>query len=542
MVLDSEKIQSIIKAAPIKKIVEARKIADKNAMHVTGVGSADFLQKLDDYENESQLQLRRKLLKSNRALFSFLWRPADKIFTAKGGAIDYNLPDPNKKFEFEGFIKDTLGGITIENYLKNYVKKEYIIDPNAILFCDFKGETPVIELIPVSSLHWFEAKGKEVEAFISILEKDEEGRRRYRVVDELTDKIFVEAKDANSGAVSFVEDVEQTTKSPFSNGKPVIIGDQFNSRLGIYESFMQDIIEDADEFLRDTSIKTVHKLAHGFPVYWSYNRDCVRCEGEGVIKETKLIEGVETVVDTTCPSCGGDGLLKRKNVSDHIMLRVPNGDEPKIAPDVAGVVQPSIAWMDLVERNEEQARNKMFQAVWGTVFKTTGKRETATGRFIDEQPIQDRLKEVSDTFQKLHEYILNCLGKVFTNNLKYRSSVIYGTRYLLESPDEILKLIIDVTDRDVSSTIYSDLIKRYFDTEYSNDTLEAFKKKKLLEIEPFPNIKLADLTKFELPNVEKLKKLYFIEWSNTLSDSDLVLKSKDELRTSLLDYVNTKIN
>lgn len=71
MVLDSEKIQSIIKAAPIKKIVEARKIADKNAMHVTGVGSADFLQKLDDYENEAQLQLRRKLLKSNRALFSF---------------------------------------------------------------------------------------------------------------------------------------------------------------------------------------------------------------------------------------------------------------------------------------------------------------------------------------------------------------------------------------------------------------------------------------------------------------------------------------
>ena len=91
MALTHEEIVLLIEQGASKEILLARKRAKKVNMHVTGLRVKEYLEILDDYENVAQKLLREKLVKSNRSLFSFILRPTDKIFTAKGGSVNYNL-------------------------------------------------------------------------------------------------------------------------------------------------------------------------------------------------------------------------------------------------------------------------------------------------------------------------------------------------------------------------------------------------------------------------------------------------------------------
>ena len=91
MVLSDNEVFEIISKGVQPKIEIARKQARKMNMHVTGLRVVEYLESLDDYETNAQKILREKLVKSNRSLFSFLLRPTDKIFTAKGGSINYNV-------------------------------------------------------------------------------------------------------------------------------------------------------------------------------------------------------------------------------------------------------------------------------------------------------------------------------------------------------------------------------------------------------------------------------------------------------------------
>ena len=91
MVLSNEQVSELILSGTQDKIKLARKKADKINMHITGRNVIEFLEKLDGYETTAQKILREKLVKTNRSLFSFILRPTDKIFTAKGGAVNYNL-------------------------------------------------------------------------------------------------------------------------------------------------------------------------------------------------------------------------------------------------------------------------------------------------------------------------------------------------------------------------------------------------------------------------------------------------------------------
>lgn len=133
MVLTNDEVIDLIKSGVSKEILSSRKKARKNNMHITGLRVKEYLEKLDDYETYAQKNLREKLVKSNRSTFSFILRPTDQIFTAKGGSIVYNLPQERIDALKMGLVAD---GLDIKRYLKKVVKKKYVIDPNGVLFVD----------------------------------------------------------------------------------------------------------------------------------------------------------------------------------------------------------------------------------------------------------------------------------------------------------------------------------------------------------------------------------------------------------------------
>lgn len=556
MALSNEEVFEIIEYGVQDKIKLARKKAKKVNMHITGKNVVHFLEMLDGYETNAQKLLREKLVKTNRSLFSFILRPTDKVFTAKGGAVNYNVSQEKINF-LKANINEVADGLDIKKYLKKVVKKQYVIDPNGVLFIDIDPDGMLeTHVVNTDKIYWYDNKGntikaiifepynkqltnQEIKAFKSVSKerlKREEEKLYFRVIDEQTDRIFV--KDGNN---IYLED---TVLDNFFGFVPaIILGDEKSANYDIFESFIEDVLDDADEMLRDISVEIVHKLAHAYPRYWAYAQACTRCDGEGEIQGAAIpnTDPVEYEAATVCPSCGGEGHKTRTNPDDEIVLQTPQEGEPVIAPDVAGFVQPDLGTMKFYSETAEKKRNSMFQSIWGTTYEQGGKRETATGRFLDAQPVQDRLRDFSDTFSKLHKFMLDCYGKVLLGDKMYQSSVSYGMRYILESPDDILDKLLDVSRESVPEVIKIDQRNKYLDAEYQNDPVELIKRKKLARIEPFPTMTPKEVAAIEwIPDQDKIKKLYFSEWSATLTEEKLIFMSEDMLKEELSTYINNK--
>lgn len=572
MELSNDRIIELIEAGVSDKIALARKKARHRNMHVTGKGMISYLEKLDSYETDAQKIIREKLAKSNRSNFSFILRPTDKIFTAKGGAINYNLPQ--KTIEL---IKDSTSniadGLDIKKYLKKVVRKEYVIDPNGVLFVDIDKEGNVeTHVIPTNEILWYEAKGNRVEAIIfEFYEKKEDKisflkthcsektaeystpfpqgfsleKKYYRVIDSKSDRIFVREKKTINNE-TLVDDVHEEPNSSISNYfgfvPALILGDEKDKNTGLFESIIEDLLDDADVLLRRMSVLNVHELAHLYPRYWAYAQACTKCGGEGRIPG-KVIEGSNPVTyeeDTVCSSCGGTGAKTRTNPSDEVVVPTPQDGDP-ILEKLMGYESPDLETAKFYEAVIKSQREEMFRAMWGTTYEVGGKRETATGRFLDAQPVNDRLGDMSYTFAKMHKFLLDCYGIVILQNKKYESSVTYGRRYVFEGPDDILDKYKEVSEKPVSDLTKMDLQQRYFEAEYQDDPIQLVKRKKLMRVEPFPTLTCEKVLSLPgLPDEEKLKKIYFGEWANSLSDQEAIFLDEKKLKESLTNYIKDK--
>jgi len=559
MALTDNEIIKLIEQGASRSIKIARKRAKKLNMHLTGKGVVEYLEELDGYETNAQKLLREKLVKSNRSLFSFILRPTDKIFTAKGGSINYNLPRETQVL-IKDRISDVADGLDIKKYLKKVVKTQYIIDPNGVLFIDI-DEMGMLETHVINSnkILYYENKGNKVKSIIfepykksfskveelkflsygnDYLQKEKE-KKYYRVIDEKYDRIFI-----NDGGV-IKEDISKRLDNYFGFVPALILGDEKDANENIFESIVADLVEDADGFLRRVSVTNIHELAHLYPRYWSYEQACTKCGGEGTVSYLKKEAEGENPAEyetETCSSCGGDGMKTRTNPSDEIVLKTPMDDEPVLAPNIAGFVQPDLQSAKFYNELIEKARNTMFQAMWGTTYEQGGKRETATGRFLDAQPVQDRLRDISDTFAKMHKFMLDCFGKVILRNPRYESSVSYGGRYVLESPDDILDKYVEASREKISQIAKLDMRNRYFEAEYQNDEIGLAKRKKLSDIEPFPTLSVVEVNQMEfISNEDKAKKAYYSNWVGTLTDAEIIFLSEEDLRNKLNEYVN-KLN
>jgi hypothetical protein len=570
MILSNEKIKELIEGGPSDKIILARKKAAHRNMHVTGKGLIEFLERLDSYETIAQKNLREKLAKSNRSNFSFILRPTDKIFTAKGGATNYNLPQNQISF-LKDNINQVADGLDIKKYLKKKVRKEYVIDPNGVLFVDIDKEGELeTHVIPTNEIMWYEAKGNRVEAIIfEFVEKSDDKRlflenvcnvkfadyrntfpnsyhlekKYYRVIDEVSDRIFVREKRIENSTI-IVDGIYEEEGSSISNYfkyvPALILGDEKDKNTGLFDSIIEDLLDDADTILRRTSVMTVHELAHLYPRYWAYAQACTRCSGEGEIHVPTANTEPQEYTSSTCSSCGGTGHKTRTNPSDETVVPVPQDGDP-ILNKMMGFESPDLETAKFYESVIKSQREEMFRAMWGTTYEVGGKRETATGRFLDAQPVNDRLGDMSYTFAKMHKFLLDCYGTVILQKQNYESSVTYGRRYVFEGPDDILQKYQEVSRDPVSDLTKMDLQLRYIEAEYQDDPIELVKRKKLMRVEPFPALSCEKVMTMEfITESEKLKKLYFGEWLNSLRDEQIIFLEEKELKQLLNTYILTK--
>lgn len=547
MILSKDEVEKLIFKGVSDELKKAVKLAKEMNMHVTGEGAKEYLEGLDEYENNNQKILREKIMKSNKSVFSFILRPLDKVFSAKGGSINYNLPEQSIE-KVKDAVSEVADGLNIKRYLKKVVLKKYVIDPNGILFVDLDENGKLnTSFVDSKKILWYKNHGNKVEAIIfngeERVDDDKIKRVYYRVIDEQLDRIFVKEPSPDTTKTEQIREVVGDRLTNYFGYVPaMVVGDVKNPNENLFDSFISDINEEAKDLLHDVSINKIHKISQGFAKYWQRPEACTKCHGEGTIKYEETA-GSNVWIEENCNSCGGAGYKQKVSPSDVMIVPVAEKDEVDPAPNVAGYVNPSIEIWKKYDENIRDTRNYLYQVLWGTTFEQGGRNETATGRFIDTQPVQDRLRDVSHTFSLMHQFIINCYGSITLNKPKYTSFVSYGTRYAIETPDEILKVLMEASREKVSDLILQDMRAKYFFAEYQNDELELAKKQKLARIEPFPNMTIPEVIATELlQDDEKLMKIYFIAWQSTLTDADIVLKDEERLKDELKLYIKTKSN
>ena len=533
--LQPEEVIELIEQGVSQKISDARDYSDVINMHVTGKDVKEYTEELNNHESVKQKALREKLLKSNRSLFSFLTRPLDKIFTAKGGSVNYNLTESQVDILKEG-VSDISNGLSIKEYLKKTVKQMYVIDPNGFVMVDVDDEGGLsTKVYTTHNVIWYANRGNQITAIIfnpyENEEDEDDTKKYYRVIDELTDSIYIQDGD------SVYLDEDSILDNFFGYVPAYILGDECDPNADLYTSLIHNIIDDANEYLRDTSVNTVHKLTQGYAKYWQYPEACGTCGGSGTIKGKEDNE----IVDVVCHSCNGSKVKSHKDASDLMLIDIPQEGETSIAPDVGGYINPSIEVSDMYDKVIKDNRIYMFQSLWGSVFSTQGENETATSHLLNVQPEAERVSGISETFSKIHKFILDTYGKAILFKKDYESNVGYGTRYLMESSDAMLDRFKESVEKELPIILQQDLLDKYYQTEYANNNPEYLKTKKIIDADPFPGMSAQAVSDLGITGTDLYKKIYYPQWVNQLNDAKKTLMTVDELKADLLDYV-TKLN
>jgi len=499
-------------------ILIAQKEHKKLNMHVNGVGIQGYLGFIQNYENEDQKKLRHKLARSNKSKFTNLLRPVDKIFSAKGGSRHYDLRD-EKAFKVK--LRSLNKGGSLQKWIENQWLNKYITDPNGIVLMEVKDSECYPTLKSINCILDYQKTGRQYEYIIFEPIKTEEGNY-YRVIDDDFDRMV----KYSGSEITEIED--QTFPNHWGRVPAVVNSDIIDPIHDKKISPIDAETELADELLRDTSIRTIFKFLFGFPRYWEYMRDCKQCKGSGQLK------------GEDCHYCKGTGYQLKRDVSEILGLEFPADGETPVSPDVAGYVVPPIEMLQEMRTEAEWFTAAIHYSHWGTHNVDKERQETATGRFIDVQPVNDRLNKYSDAAEFIEGVITDFIGEFHYENYK-GSSINYGRRFHIETADAVWERYLKAKKDGASKVTLNYLLIEFYQSEFHNDSVELAYQIKLIKIEPFVHSTDKEILGAKIEQEDYLKKIYFPEWLKTITRDAILFGDDTKLNSQLIEYVKPKI-
>lgn len=535
MILSIDQIKSIILNRPNKELVlTAQKYSKVLRMHFYGESLEEVIKTIDGFESDKMKDLRLLYAKSNKDLFSRLARPVDKVFSARGGSIYYNLSEQleNKARSIALNVRD---GYSVRKWNESFWKPHFMDDPNGMIFIEIDNNGvayPTFKL--VSSVYDYQVKGNNLEYVVFAVDKADKQKLGievsdtiYRVIDDAFD--YYIKVDGETVAV-----LPQHTYPNYFMKVPAILNSDIPhpSMPGLKLSIFNDVIELANEFLVEGSIRKTHKYRHGFPKYWEYADSCMKCSGTG------LFSG------ESCKECKGTGKSIMTRVSDVKLMTYPDKDDAVVTPTVAGYIEPSEAYHKMSTQELENLEETAYATMWGITSKkktTGGESKTATEIIDDYQPIINRLSMITDSAEAHHKFILDMVISHNITQAYKGASVNYGRRYMLEGPDVIWKKYIDAKSSGAPVSMLDDLLTEFIESKYDNDPVGMAITLKLKDVEPFIHLSIKDLKDAGVSTEEVYKKLYYNEWLSNITDFDLLNQTIKDLRDDLENFVKTEI-
>lgn len=522
-------VTSILKKNPNNKLVdEIKKYSRKLAMHNKGLRFGEYIEAMDYFEKPNLLELRRKYSPKNVDVTARLHRPLDKIYTAKGASTMYYM-DEALKSDFIAKVSDVYEGDSLRQWNKKYWFDAVNYDPMGVILMEV-GENECYPTYQSSEIY-FDIPYPEGRCFdymvLNMPEYTEKMHQQgdtctyYRVIDDANDRTI-----KWDGDIAIVVD---EYKNYFGDVPAITLSWIYDPTKKWYVSPDHQIIDALDDFMRDRSVYNMFMMHHGFPMKYMMGMPCPTCHGSG---------GKQ---GDPCPSCAGSGLKSKVDVAETILVKPPKAKDQPIfkAAEIAGYVTPPVeAMQHMIDAIDGKYRD-MHYTMWGThqLEDSNSERATATGRFIDVQPVNDRLIGYSEAAEYVEQWETDMMGLFYYGNNYAYCSINLGRRYMIESPDKIWEKYQAARKLGGSQSALDDLYIHWLETEYQNNEHEYREKLMLFMLEPWPHDTIAEVAALQLPPAEFYKKLYFKDWVNTVPDNDFYNKTYMELRQMRDDYI-----
>lgn len=526
MVLDEDKILYKYNN-PDPRIAGAKSEHENLLMHVHGIGVAKHLAKIEGFENEKKYNLRKKFARSNKDLFSTIFRHIDKVFSAKGGTIQYGLRQNTDKAKFQKLLYDIKDGISLDKWLENIWLDKLAVDPNGLILIEHSDGVPYPTYKSILTVRDYKQSGQGVDYIIfEPYQKDNEKGEFVRVYDESGDRTYL----INGKEISLLKDTEEKQynfPNPWGYVPAVLCSDLVHPITELKKSTIYEQVELAEEYLRENSIKSIYKKLHGFPMFWMYAPVCDACKGTGLDKSMHV-----------CPVCNGSKHATSKDVSDVTILKQPeNADSPTIAPDIAGYVSPDLETWERMTNEIQMLADAITFSHWGTVVRTEDIERTATEVFVNAQPVEDRLNKYSDSYEIITKYIIDMLGAYVFGDKYEGTSFNAGRNYIVKGINQLTKEYTDLKAANVGETLLNAKLNELINAKYANDSFTLTVAQKLAAVEPFVHNTIDEVKSMEVGNIAYMRKVYYNDWVNTI-DNDYIFRTDiKKLRDDLTLYV-----
>lgn len=459
-------------------VLQARSKSDELKALVTGEKFHELLiDRIEHIESSKRAVARRKYAKDIRDMFNRVFKKRYNVFEAVGGSEVVRIESENLKSTFEKIITNFKGQKSIEKYLSDTFFNLWDVDPNGVIFLEYEMENGQIkECYPtyksIRDIRYYDSDGQELEYIIfepKIYKSETNSLAKiWRFVDSQNEYFFIQ----EGSSFKFFE--EKSFIHPFKQVPGIIISD--NSLVGsdIRVSMVDQVSELAKDYARDKSVLTIYKFQNGFPIHWRYEQKCRPCQGTGKT-------GAEP-----CKICNGKGILQKSDVTDVVSVTPPREGDPVLTPNVAGYVNPSIEVWKQYNDDLKQMELKIESTIWGTM-EQAAQNDTATGKFIDTQPITNELSKISSNVEFVHNFlakmVLRLVVPIETDQVYYYKS--YGRRYIIESPDVILNKYNESKEKGDPVTILDRLLNEFIISKYKSDLYMQAVQLKKARLEPY---------------------------------------------------------
>lgn len=543
MILTPEQIKDFIEKPQNAHLETYRSAQETFDLYFNGGDVAAEIEKINSYENQQQKDLRTKVARSPKDVIDRLLKPFHKAFSASGGSQVIKLGAESRNEEFATMLSALPSDISLVKWVEDYWLEAYVTDPNGVILIESDSEGKIayptyksVQYVRDYLVIWDKFEylildvGKRV-----IGNEDGQGEKEvqvYRVIDHQIDNLYY---IDNNELKSYDTEEEPGVLNHGKGFVPaLLVSDIVDKRTEGRRSFFDKVSDLLKEYLRESSVLSIFKFLHAYPKYWQYVTKCTKCKGVGEVKDT---EGVAV----TCSSCGGSGYKIKSDVSDGIHLPLPRlGDDPVIAPNVAGYTSPPIDYWDKAEASLEKLEKKMELAIIGTHLEEE-KSNTATGRFIDVQPVDTALHRFSESAEGVAQTIARYMARwLWGLDEKDEVTLKFGKRFIFEHPDTLWDKYVDARDRKSPVSALDFLYKEYLRAQYQNDEPMFEQKMKEFYLEPMVHFTVEQVDKISsVGGSEAVKrKLLFSDWLSTKPDFG---KEVEVLRGEFEAFVQAEI-
>ena len=535
-------ITSILRDRPHKKYVETfQKYCARSTMHMTGLGLDKAIERFDYYESPRLLLLRQKYSPSNVDFYSRLHRPIDKIFNAKGGSVNYLLPESQRK-AFAQSLSDVYAGYSMRRWIETFWLPAYQYDPMGLILMEVGNEKTYPTYISSMAI-WDVPKpiGRTFEYIVIKLDKKDRTSNLlqyqdtnptatkaesgyYRVIDDAFDYTI----KWDGGVATIIED--ESYPNFYGKVPACTASNIWDNVKQFYISPDDTTLDIADQHLRNRSVLVMFELHHGFPLNWQYAGRCMKCSGTGKISADN------------CDSCNGTGKESKKDVSKLILLPFPKSKDDPIIDKPGGTVEAAIdSWQEMKLTIEQQYKEAHY-ATWGTNQIEDSNHQTATGRFIDVQPVNDKLGKFSDAAEWMETWITNNIGEFEYPNSYIGCEINYGRRYLVEPPDMIAEKLQNAVKGKMSYSYMKTLYFQWVDSEYSGDEMTRLRLTMEFKLDPSPFMTVLECKDaFANSEIDYYKKLYLGQFIETLPNNWYFINTFEKLEAQFTAWILAKM-